>query len=71
MPKEASSPGEEESEMMEKQSMSLAGVPGITCVACLIFFLFVCFCLFVVVVLTQENNRKFQRGGLENRIFCC
>lgn len=26
------------SEMMEKQSRSLAGVPGITCVACLIFF---------------------------------
>ena len=29
--------GGEESEMGEKQSMSLAGVPGITCVACLIF----------------------------------
>lgn len=30
-------PEGEESEMMEKQSMSLAGVPGIACVACLIF----------------------------------
>ena len=37
------SQGEEESEMMEKQSMSLAGVPGITCIACLIFFI----CLFL------------------------